>query len=196
MGKRDTRIDAYISKQAEFARPILTHVRELVHGACPNVEETVKWGAPHFDYEGVLLGMAAFKQHCNFILWKAPLVIGEQGNQAGGPLRDITKLSDLPPDKTLKGWIKEAAQLNEKGVKAPRTTKPKKKLVVPAELTKALSRNRKAAAAFEKFPPSHRREYADWISEAKGAETRQRRVDQAIEWIAGGKGRNWKYEKR
>jgi len=196
LGKRDPRIDAYIDKQAEFARPILTHVRELVHEACPDVEETVKWGAPHFDYKGVLCGMAAFKQHCNFILWKASLVISEQGNQAGGPLRDITRLSDLPADKTLKGWIKQAAELNEKGVKAPRTTKPKKKLVVPTELTKALSKNKKATAAFDKFPPSHKREYADWISEAKAADTRQRRVAQAIEWIAEGKSRNWKYERR
>jgi len=158
--------------------------------------ETVKWGAPHFDYEGVLCGMAAFKQHCNVILWKASLVIGEGANHAGGPLRDITKLSDLPSDKTLKGWIRQAAKLNEQGVKAPRATKPKKTLVVPRELTNALARNKKAAARFESFPPSHKREYADWISDAKGADTRQRRVDTAMEWIAEGKSRNWKYEKR
>ncbi len=196
MGKRDPRVDAYIQRSGEFARPILTHVRELVHEACPDVVETVKWGAPHFDYEGVLCGMAAFKQHCNVILWKASLVIGEGANHAGGPLRDITKLSDLPSDKTLKGWIRQAAKLNEQGVKAPRATKPKKPLVVPRELTNALARNKKAAARFERFPPSHKREYADWISDAKGADTRQRRVDTAMEWIAEGKSRNWKYEKR
>ena len=196
MGKRDARVDAYIQKSAEFARPILSHVRELVHEACPAVEETVKWGAPHFDYKGVLCGMAAFKQHCNFILWKASLVIGEQGNQAGGPLRDITRLSDLPSDKTLKNWIKQAARLNEQGVKAPRSTRPKKDFVIPSELTKALTKNRKAAAAFEKFPPSHKREYAEWIAEAKKTETRQRRVETAIEWMAKGKSRNWKYERR
>jgi len=196
MGKRDPRVDAYIQKSAEFARPILSHVRELVHEACPGVEETVKWGAPHFDYEGVLCGMAAFKQHCNFILWKASLVIGEQGNQAGGPLRDISKLSDLPSDKTLKNWVKQAARLNEQGVKAPRSTKPKKSVVIPPELTKALTKNKKAAGAFEKFPPSHKREYAEWIAEAKKSETRQRRVETAMEWMAKGKSRNWKYERR
>jgi len=196
LGKRDPRVDAYIERSAEFARPILTHVRELVHEACPDVVETVKWGTPHFDYEGVLCGMAAFKQHCNVILWKASLVIGEGANQAGGPLRDVTKLSDLPPDKALKDWIRQAAKLNEQGVKAPPTTKPRKELAVPAELTKALSKNKKAAAAFERFPPSHKREYAEWIAEAKTAETRERRVATAVEWVAEGKSRNWKYEKR
>jgi uncharacterized protein YdeI (YjbR/CyaY-like superfamily) len=196
MGRRDPRIDAYIAKSAEFAKPILTHFRDLVHDACPDVVETVKWGAPHFDYEGVLAGMAAFKQHCNIILWKASLVIGEQGNQAGGPLRDITKLSDLPSDKTLAGWIKQAAKLNDQGVKSPKAAKPKKALVVPRELTSALAKNKKAAKTFENFPPSHKREYADWISEAKGADTRQRRIQTAVEWIAEGKSRNWKYEKR
>lgn len=196
MGEKDPRVDAYIAKSGDFAKPILTHFRDLVHQACPDVQETVKWGAPHFDYEGVLCGMAAFKQHCNLILWKASLVIGEQGNQAGGPLRDITRLSDLPSDKTLIGWLKQAAKLNEQGVKTPKTAKPKKALVVPRELTNALAKNKKAAKTFESFPPSHKREYADWISEAKGADTRQRRIDTAVEWIAEGKSRNWKYEKR
>ena len=196
MGKRDPRVDAYIARSAEFARPILGHFREVVHEVCPDVEETLKWSSPHFDYKGVLCGMAAFKQHCNFILWKAGLVIGEPGNRAGGPLRDITSLADLPPDNTLRRWLAQAAELNEKGVKAPRATKPKKKLIVPRELTSALAKNKKAKAAFDSFPPSHKREYAEWISDAKGADTRQRRVDAALEWIAAGKSRNWKYEKR
>lgn len=196
MGKKDPRVDAYIAKSADFAKPILTHFRDLVHKACPDVEETVKWGTPHFDYEGPYCGMAGFKAHCNIIFWKASLVIGEQGNQAGGPLRDITKLSDLPPDKTLTAWLKQAAKLNEAGVKSPKTTKPKKAVVVPAELKSALSKNKKAAQAFESFPPSHKREYAEWISDAKGAETKQRRIDTAMDWIAEGKSRNWKYEKR
>lgn len=196
MGKKDPRVDAYIAKSADFARPILTHFRDLVHKACPDVEEKVKWGTPHFDYEGPYCGMAGFKEHCNIIFWKAALVIGEEGNAAGGPLREITKLSDLPPDKTLMAWLKQAAKLNEEGVKTPKTAKPKKPVVVPPELKNALSKNKKAASAFESFPPSHKREYAEWISDAKGAETKQRRIDAAMEWIAEGKSRNWKYEKR
>jgi hypothetical protein len=196
MGKKDPRIDAYIAKSADFAKPLLSHFRALVHQACPDVEETMKWSSPHFGYKGVLCGMAAFKEHCNFILWKAPLVMGGLGNQEGGPLRDIRRLSDLPPDKTIVGWIKESGKLNEQGVKAPRATKPKKPLKVPKELTTALAKNKKAAASFEQFPPSHKREYAEWIADAKGADTRQRRVENAIEWIAEGKSRNWRYEKR
>lgn len=196
MAKRDPRIDAYIAKSPDFAKPVLKHFRDLVHDAVPDVEETIKWSAPHFEHQGVLAGMAAFKQHCNLILWKASMVIGGKGNREGGPLRNITKLSDLPPDKTITRWLSEAAKLNEQGVRTPRATRPKKPVAIPAELTSALSKNKKAKSVFDDFPPSHKREYAEWIAGAKGADTRQRRVASAIEWIAEGKGRNWKYEKR
>lgn len=197
MGKRDPRVDAYIAKSADFAKPILTHVRSLVHEACPEVQETMKWSAPHFDYRGVLCGIAAFKRHCNVILWKAALIPGSEGRDEKGQITNITTLSDLPDDKTMKHLLREGARLNEEGVKAPSRRKAvTKSVAIPPELKSALARNKKAAAAFEKFPPSHKREYSEWIAEAKGEETRQRRVKSAIEWIAEGKSRNWKYERR
>lgn len=196
MGKRDPRVDGYIARSGDFAKPILKHFRELVHAAIPDVNETMKWSAPHFEYEGVLAGMAAFKQHCNFILWKAPLVMGGNGNAEGGPLRKITRLADLPSDRTISKWLAASAKLNEQRVRTPRTAKPKRPIAVPRELKSALAKNKRAATVFENFPPSDKREYAEWISSAKGPDTRQRRVDTAVEWIAEGKGRNWKYEKR
>jgi len=141
--------------------------------------------------------MAAFKQHCNIILWKAALIPGGKGRDEKGQIRNVRTLSDLPDDKTMKRLIREGARLNEEGVKGPPRRKvAKKPVAIPIELKSALAKNRKAAAAFEKFPPSHKREYADWVAEAKGEETRQRRVKSAIEWIAEGKSRNWKYERR
>ena len=196
MGKRDPRVDAYIAKSAGFARPILDHVRDVIHEAIPDVEEDIKWGAPFFNYEGVICGIAAFKEHCAINLWKASLIVGDKTGESAGQFGRITKLSDLPSDRALRGYFKQAARLNENGVKQPRAKKKTTELVVPAELQNALKANKKAAAAFEKFPPSHKREYAQWIAEAKGADTRARRVSTAIEWIAEGKGRNWKYEKR
>jgi len=197
MGKRDPRVDAYIAKSAEFARPILDHIRDVIHSAIPDVEEDIKWGAPFFNHEGVICGIAAFKEHCAINLWKASLIVGDKKGESAGQFGRITKLSDLPSDSALKGYFKQAARLNEAGVKQPRAKKTTPdKLVVPPELQKALKGNKKAAAAFEKFPPSHKREYAQWIAEAKGEDTRARRVSSAIEWIAEGKGRNWKYEKR
>lgn len=197
MAKRDPRVDAYIAKSGDFAKPILNHVRSLVHETVPEAEETIKWSVPHFEYKGVICGMAAFKQHCNIILWKAALIPGGKGRDEKGQITNIRTLSDLPDDKTMRHLLREGARLNEEGVKAPPRTKPTKKPVaIPAELKSALATNRKAAAAFEKFPPSHKREYAEWIAEAKGEETRQRRVKSAIEWIAEGKSRNWKYERR
>jgi uncharacterized protein YdeI (YjbR/CyaY-like superfamily) len=196
MGKRDPRVDAYIAKSAGFARPILDHVRDVIHEAIPDVEEDIKWGAPFFNYEGVICGIAAFKEHCAINLWKASLIVGDKTGESAGQFGRITKLSDLPSDRALRGYFKQAARLNESGVKQPRAKKKTTELVLPAELQNALKANKKAAAAFESFPPSHKREYAQWIAEAKGEDTRARRVSTAIEWIAEGKGRNWKYEKR
>jgi len=197
VGKRDPRVDAYIARSAEFARPILDHIRDVIHQAIPDVEEDIKWGAPFFNHEGVVCGIAAFKEHCAINLWKASLIVGDKKGESAGQFGRITKLSDLPSDSALKGYFKQAARLTETGVKQPRAKKERPdKLVVPPELQKALKANKKAAAAFERFPPSHKREYARWIAEAKGEDTRARRVSTAIEWIAEGKGRNWKYEKR
>lgn len=198
MATRDARVDAYIEKSAEFARPILTYLREVVHAACPEVEETLKWRMPHFQYRGMLCGMAAFKQHCTFGFWKGALIVegsGENQQDAMGQFGRITTLSDLPAKKVIIGYIKKAMQLNEEGVKAPKqtSTKPRGPLEVPKILIDALARNAKARSTFEKFRPSHRREYAEWIAEAKTEATRERRLATALEWLAEGKTRNWKY---
>ena len=198
MGKRDPRVDAYIAKSADFAKPILKHIREVVHEGCPEVEETMKWGMPHFEYEGILCGMGSFKEHCALHVWKGSLIVGDGPREAMGQFGRITRISDLPSEKILTGYIKQAMKLREDGVKNPARSKPRKKaaLVVPSELTSALKKNKKAAAAFKEFPPSHKREYADWISEAKREDTRKRRADTAVEWMAEGESRNWNYEKR
>jgi hypothetical protein len=195
VGKRDPRVDTYIENAAEFAQPILRYIREVVHAACPDVEEDIKWRHPTFMYRGILGGMAAFKAHCGFGLWKAARIIpGITDKGMGG--WNLTSIADLPPKRTLVGYIKKAAVLNGEGVPIPRAKRAKVPVSIPAELSMALKQNAAAAAAFKKFSPSHRREYVEWIVEAKRDETRQRRIAQAIEWIATGKSRNWKYEKR
>lgn len=195
MGKRDKRIDAYIAKSAEFARPILTYIRETVHAACPDVEETLKWGMPSFDYNGILCNMSAFKAHCRFGFWKGSLVIGDAEPKAPkGHFGNITSVKDLPNKRALAGYIKKAAELNAGGVKVKRTPKTAKRaLPVPDDLAAALAKNARARATFENFSPSHRREYIEWITEAKQPATRERRLAQAVTWMAEGKPRNWKY---
>jgi uncharacterized protein YdeI (YjbR/CyaY-like superfamily) len=199
MGTRDPRIDAYIEKSADFAKPILRHIREVVHSAVPDVEETLKWSMPTFMHGGILCGMAAFKQHAAFNLWKGSLIIGTDGDRAAmGQFGRITKLSDLPSKKVMTGYLRQAAALNEAGVKRPKVRRPglERKPVPttpPPDLAAALKKNAKARAAFAGFSPSHRREYIEWIVEAKRDETRQRRLTQAIEMLAEGKTRNWKY---
>jgi uncharacterized protein YdeI (YjbR/CyaY-like superfamily) len=191
MGTRDPRIDAYIAK------PILAHLREVVHAACPEVEETMKWSFPHFMYKGMLCSMASFKEHCAFGFWKESLVTGNHAKteQAMGSFGRITKSGDLPSKKVLTGFIKAAMRLNDEGVKVPpkKKNKPPKEVVVPDDLASALQGNKQALATFEKFSPSHRREYIDWINDAKTEATRSRRLATAIEWLAEGKPRNWKY---
>ena len=199
MGSRDPRIDQYMAKAPEFARPILAHLREVVHGACPEVEETMKWSTPHFTHKGPLCHMAAFKQHCAFGFWKGSLVVGDNraGEEAMGQFGRLTSLADLPPDDVLAGYVREAKRLNDEGVKAPARAKPaeKQELAVPDDLTAALQGNPAALATFERFSPSKRKEYVEWISEAKTAATRTKRLETAVEWLAEGKARHWKYEK-
>lgn len=195
---RDKRIDAYIAKAADFAKPILKHFREVVHETCPDVEETMKWNSPTFMYNGSMLaGMAAFKEHCRIIFWKGELIEGPNGQNANvDSLGKPNKLSDLPPKKQLVSYIKQAMKLNEQGVtmtqaRAKKAARPEPK--VPDYFLAALKKNKKAMKNFEAFSSSHRREYVEWITEAKREETREKRVATAVEWIAEGKGRNWKY---
>ena len=199
MGTRDPRIDAYIEKAAPFARPILEYLRGVVHEACPNVQETTKWSSPFFDYRGTMCSMAAFKEHTAFGFWKGSLVLDDttaKAQEAAGHLGRITAISDLPPKKTLIGYIKKAMMLNEQAVQPARPLKhAKKPLKVPPYFMAALKKDKKALATFEGFPPSQKRDYVEWVTEAKGDETRERRLATAVEWMSEGKPRNWKYMK-
>ncbi len=194
----DSRIDAYIAKSADFAQPILKHLRGVVHNACPEAEETIKWGMPNFIYRGkILCIMAAFKQHCAFGLWRGTEAIDHVRDDAMGQFGRIVSLRDLPGKKALTGYLKQGMRTIEQAEAAPAPkSKPKAykpELSIPEDLAAALGKHPKAKQAFENFPPSHRREYIEWIVEAKREETRKRRLTQAIEWLADGKPRNWKY---
>ena len=202
MLKTNPKIDAYISKSASFAQPILNHFRDLVHKTCPELEEKIKWGFPHFDFKGEMMcSMAAFKQHCAFGFWKASMMKDAQkmkkGNEeAMGNYGKVTGLEDLPSDKVIIAQIKEAMKLNEDGIKLP----PRKKTIavalkIPVELASSLAKNKKAKTTFENFPPSHRNEYIRWINEAKTISTKEKRIATTVDWLSQGKSRNWKQEK-
>jgi len=201
------KVDAYVAKVQPFAQAIMTHLRELVHKGCPEAEETIKWSRPFFEYRGAILcNMSAFKEHCSFGFWGEEIgavlreakVLQEDGM---GSLGRITSVKDLPSDKQMLGWIRQAAGFIASGeytspiaarhkvVKAP-----KPPLQTPREFTAALKKDKKAAAVFAAFSPSCKREYVDWIADAKRAETREKRIATAIEWIREGKQRNWKYQ--
>ncbi len=185
MPNMDPRVDAYIAKSPAFAQPILKNIRKQVHAAFPAAEETLKWGVPHFTHKGILCGMAAFKEHCRIMFWKGL-----------GSIGSIKSVADLPPNTVLAARVKKAAALNENGAKRTRPSRPAKAPVtVPAFITAELKKNPRAFAAFKAFSPSHKREYVEWITEAKREETRERRLMTAVEWIASGKSRNWKYER-
>jgi len=198
MARHDPRIDAYIARSAEFAQPIMEKLRGIVHEACPQVEETIKWGMPTFVYAGgILCGMAAFKQHASFGFWKHALVVGEGVPRDGmGSFGKMTRLADIPPKWPLPPFIRKAMKLNEHGVKAAGPRKqatPRPAAEPPADFLAALNKQRKALSAFEGFSPSQQREYVEWVTEAKREDTRQRRIAQSVEWLAEGKPRNWKY---
>ena len=201
MAKKDPRIDAYIARAPAFAKPILIHLRRLVHKACPNVEETIKWGMPTFEHEGIVCSMAAFKAHCAFAFPKAgrltdaDAILERVGKSAMGHLGRITSKTDLPREAVLVRYLKEAVTLNEQPTpKATKTAARKKAaLAVPAVVTNALRGNSKALATFKAFSASHKREYIEWITEAKTDATRDRRIRTMLEWLAEGKPRHWRY---
>ena len=196
MGKKDPRVDAYIEKAQPFAKPILKYIRKAVHAGCPDVEETVRWSVPNFDHKGVICGMAAFKAHVRFGFWKSQLLglDGASGGEGMAQFGSVKSIDDLPPEKDLIALVRKAAQLNEQGVKAPRMkAAPKPALKMPAPFASALKKSKKAQTNFDALSPSHQREYIEWITEAKQDATRERRIATAIEWIAEGKARNWKY---
>jgi uncharacterized protein YdeI (YjbR/CyaY-like superfamily) len=203
MKNHSPKVDTYIAKSADFAKPILKKIRTLFHKACPEIEETIKWGFPHFEYKGVVGSMAAFKQHASFGFWKGSLLkdshklLSKMENAAMSFAR-LTDASQLPSDKVLLEYIREAVALNEEGVKLPPRKKParREELEVPDDLARALKQNKKTLANFEAFSPSHKREYVEWIVEAKQPETRAKRLTTAVEWISEGKPRNWKYMKK
>jgi len=205
MKKIDKRIDSYIAQSQPFAQPILNHIRKLVHAACPEVEETIKWGFPHFDYRGEMMcSMASFKQHCAVSFWKASLMKDKnllsnaRTETSMGHLGKIRVLNDLPSDKTMIAYIKEAAKLNDDGIKIKKTpvSKEKREFIVPDYFLSAITKNKKAVAVFEGFSYSNKREYVEWILEAKTEPTRNSRLETAVQWIAEGKVRNWKYLKK
>ncbi len=205
MNGYDEGVDAYIGKSADFAKPILEHFRELVHTTCPDVQEKLKWGMPFFDYRNEMMcHMASFKNHAVVGFWKAAimkdaaLMQNAQSEVSMGHLGKITSLKDMPTDKKLTGYLKEAMKLNDDGIKVIKKpiSAEKKEVIVPDYFTKALEKNKKAKEVFGGFSYSHRKEYVEWITEAKTEATRDKRMAQAIEMIAEGKGRHWKYQKK
>lgn len=198
-------VDKYIASTAAYAQPILTHVREVIHKTLPDVEEAIKWGHPFFMYRGLMLGnMAAFKQHCSLGLWGSDVAEklrtdGVYDRAAMGVLGKLTSVKDLPSDRELANYFRTAAAAIDTGARTmnysrPKPDRPKPPPQVPPALTAALKKNKAAAKQFSAMPMGAQREYCDWIAEAKRDETRDKRVVTAVEWVAEGKRRNWKYE--
>ena len=205
MKNTDARVDAYIEKAPDYSKPILKKLRRLIHRAHPSIEESIKWSTPTFEYKGIVAGMSAFKKHVAFGFWKATAMRDPEGLFKGDTKQSpfavkVSSVKDLPPDKVIVAYVKEAVDLNERGVKASPSGGRKKKTraapKAPDDLMAALKRKKKALATFEGFSPSHKREYTEWVTQAKRAETRKKRIATAVEWMAEGKPRNWKYMKK
>ncbi|RFZ85822.1 hypothetical protein DYU05_09580 [Mucilaginibacter terrenus] len=209
MEQYDSRVDAYIEKSAEFAKPILKHLREIVHNASPEITETIKWSAPFFEYKGVLCFMMAFKQHAGFGFWKAEQlpdphqILYTEGGEAAGSIGKLTSIADIPDADILVWYIKQA--MAQKDAAGPVKAKPAAKKVTgpkpanttldtPNYLAELFISNPEAKAYFDKFSPSQKKEYITWFEDAKTTATRDKRLKEGIEWMNEGKTRNWKYK--
>jgi len=198
MGKKDPKIDAYIARSADFAKPILKHIRNLIHKGCPEVAEKIKWSFPNFEYKGIFCNMAAFKAHCTFGFWQGALIKDNHGvltsGEAMGHFGKITSLKDLPSDKIILDYIHQAVRLKDEGIKNPKkTVKRLKEVRVPSEILKIIRANKKAFSVLENFSNSNKKDYIEWIEEAKTETTREKRISTMMEWLQEGKPRNWKY---
>lgn len=200
MKHTDPRVEEYINNAQPFARPILKHIRELMHRGCPELQETIKWGMPHFEYHGVIASMAAFKEHAVFGFWKEDLIPGMKQyikeKEAMGSWGRITLVDGIPPDEEIIEFVRVAAKLNEQGVKSPKREQKPVVVNMPDDFMDLISKNKKALETYESFSPSNKRDYADWINDAKSDSTRESRMETAIEWMSEGKPRMWKYMKK
>jgi uncharacterized protein YdeI (YjbR/CyaY-like superfamily) len=201
---RNPAVDAYIAKSADFAQPILRHLRALMHKGCPRIEETIKWGVPTFEREGIVAMMAAFKRHVAFGFWSEKLIREKLGRDTArlfpknAPLgmggRRYLARAELPPDTAILRAVEVAVALNESGERPVRVRKKKPPPKAPPYLLAALKKNAKARATFAKLTPGKQREYVEWLVEARQAATRERRLAQAIKLLAAGRSRYWKYQ--
>ena len=200
MSQVDKRVDAYIARSAPFAQPILEHLRALIHKACPDVVETIKWGFPHFVYHGILCSMASFKNHCAFSFWKGSImkdpdgILTIVGKTSMGHFGKLTSLKDIPSEKVLIKYLKHASRLNEDDIKIERSNRVSPALKIPSNFAQRLKKDKKALNVFNNFSISKQQDYIAWITEAKTDLTRSKRIEQSIVWLAEGKSRNWKYD--
>ncbi|RUL72948.1 YdeI/OmpD-associated family protein [Dyella choica] len=197
MASHDPRVDAYIAKSPGFAQPVLEHLRTIVHSACPEVEESIKWGCPHFLYQGKLLcSIAAFKQHCSFQFWHGKDVVGETDKDGMGQFGKLTSIKELPSKRALVAYVRKAVALREAAATRKRATPaPKPSPRLPADFAALWKKHSAAHKTYEAFSPSAQREYVEWVTQAKTDATRQKRIATTLEWLAQGKQRNWKYQR-
>lgn len=204
MKQHHPKVTEYIGKAADFAQPILNHLRAIIFEACPDAEEDIKWGTPHYGYKGDhLVMMAGFSKHCSFSLYKAELmkdkdiIASVKAGKKFGYMDKVKDIRELPAKKVLTAYIKEAMTLNASGIAKPRPVKEKstEPVVAPAAFTDALKKNKKANEIFESKSPSFRKNYIIWVADAKTDETRNKRIEQSLEWIEAGKDRFWQSKK-
>ncbi len=197
---RNPQVDEYIDNAADFARPILRRLRKAFHKGCPKLEEKIKWGVPSFEYKGMLVGMAAFKAHVSWGFWQAKLMDDPDGilgsDRKASPMRiKAASVNDLPSEAVIAKYVRQAAKLNEAGVKPKRARSSKTAPRAPKYMLDALKSDKSAHEHWKSFTPGKKKDYIEWITGAKTEKTRDKRLKQAVEWIAEGKPRNWKYMK-
>jgi uncharacterized protein YdeI (YjbR/CyaY-like superfamily) len=196
-------IDEYINKSEEFARPILLHLRKIIHLACPDVEETIKWSFPNFEYKGqILCSMASFKKHCSFGFWLGAEmedpenILNKVGNTNMGNFGKIINHNSLPDDNIIIKYIHEAMKLSESGTKKKTSKiKDKKSLEIPVYIIEFIEKYPKAKVVFNNFSNSCKKEYVQWIEEAKQVSTKLKRLEKAVSMMEEGKEFNWQYKK-
>src|SRR5438270_1264994 len=175
-----------LANAPEGTRPILVRLRRIFRQASPKLEEAIKWGVPCYLFKGPVGGFAAYKQHVSWGLWKSRALNDPEGLLGRGVsvmAGKITKVSEIPPAAKIIALIEQVIALNEAGIKSPKPPEPE----LPADFAAAMKKAGKAARHYAAFTPARKWQYVNWVTQAKRAETRAKRIEIAVERIGEGK---------
>lgn len=196
MNEASENITAYIEKATPEFKEVMIALRSVLNNPNFDIKEDWKWGAPNFNNEGMICWLAHFRNHVGMNFFKGTLIKDKYNlfthyrEEKGNRQLKFSDINQIIPEQ-IEYYIEEAIKLNQENIKV---VKKEIDTSLPLDLETELNNNPKAKMFFESLAPSYKRDYIEWIEEAKREATRTKRLATTMEWLSEGKKKNWKYE--